>query len=249
MKTTIKILFFFLLTGLIISGCKKDNNDAMSEEEIAEEVADDIAALIGSGNSGLSAEIADVAEIAEENLPDTSKIVKSDTLYVVDTTIVRTNPSGAVITYNYTYQMQYGYLFDGGKLTGFFYDGEADGNFDAPRIASSSNSVSDWLLGNFEIGSSYYILNGTSSITSSTESKVRNKVKIKSNSQITVSNVKIDKSTFQILEGSLNLNISGTVDDQDFSYNVTIIYYGNGKAELTINGNTYIINISTGEIE
>ncbi len=248
MKTTIKILFFFLLTGLIITGCKKDDN-LLSEEEIAEEVADDIAALIGSGNSGLSAEIADVAEIAEENLPDTSKTIKSDTLYVVDTTIVRTNPSGTVITYNYTYQMQYGYLFDGVKLTGFFYEGDADGSFDAPRIASSTSSVSDWLFENFEIGSSYYILNGTSSITSSTESKVRNKVKIKSNSQITVSNVKIDKSTLQILEGSLNLNISGTVDDQDFSYNVTVIYSGNGKAELTINGNTYIINLSTGEIE
>lgn len=249
MKTTIKILFFFLLTGLIITGCKKDDDNSLSEEALADEVADEIAGLLGSGNSGLTAEFADVAEIAEENLPDTSNTMKSDTLSVVDTTIVRTNPPGTVITYNYTYQMQYGYLFDGGKLTGFFYDGDADGNFDAPRIASSTSSVNDWLLENFEIGTSYYILNGTTSITSSTESKVRNKVKIKSNSQITVSNVKIDKSTLQILEGSLNLNITGTVDDQNFSYNVTIVFKGDGKAELTINGNTYIINLSTGEIE
>lgn len=245
MKTTIKILFFFLLTGLIITGCKKDNNDAMSEEEIVEEVADDIAALIGSGNSGLSAEIVEIAELSEENMPES---YKSDTLLVVDTTITRTNPSGTLITYQYTYQMQYGYIFEDAKLR-FFYNGDADGNFNAPRIASSGSRSSDWTIEGYEVSSTYYTLNGTTSGTSDTESKVRNKVKISSASQISVKNVKIDKSTLQILEGSLYLNITGTVDDQDFSYNVTIIYSGNGKAELTINGNTYIINISTGEIE
>ena len=53
----------------------------------------------------------------------------------------------------------------------------------------------------------------------------------------------------EIVEGTLEWNYTGTVDDQSYTYSVIIVYQGNGMAELIINGIKYIINTSSGEIE
>ena len=227
--------------------CTKEEE---KEAEIfaTEEIADEIAAALGSSNSGISDEIVEIAQLSDDYISEL-KSTLSDTLYSADTSFTRTNPSGSVITYNYTFQMEYGYVFDGGKLNNFYYNGNASGSFDAPRIGSSDSRISDWTITGLEVSSSNYLLNGITTRTGVSQSKVRNKSNISSNSEISLVNVTINKSTFEIVEGTLEWSYTGTVDDQSHTYSVIVVYQGNGVAELTLNGIKYMINISSGEIE
>ena len=247
MKKSFKLLFVTLLTGALIMSCTKEEE---KEAEIfaTEEIADEIAAALGSSNSGISDEIVEIAQLSDDYISDL-KSTLTDTVFSVDTSFTRTNPSGSVVTYNYTFQMEYGYIFENGKLNRFYYNGNASGSLDAPRIGSSDSRISDWILTGLEVSSSNYLLNGTTTRTGVSQSKVRYKSNISSDSEITLTNVNINKSTLEIVEGTLEWNYTGTVNGQSYTYSVIIVYQGNGMAELTINGIKYIINISSGEIE
>ena len=243
----------FLSVAIILStvfavSCNKDDNNSLSEEYITEEVADDIAASLGTDNSGLSSEITDVAELSD-TYNDKSQNMLTDTLYSVDTSFSITNPEGTLITYSYTYHMEYGYVLSDNKLDNIYYNGDVNGSFDAPRIGSSDNRTSNWIMTGLDVSSSEYNINGTSQRNGSSQSKIRNKSTINTTSQISVSNVKVNKSTLMITEGTLNYQLSGDVNGQSFNYSAIVTYSGNGEAELSINGMNYTINITTGEIE
>lgn len=247
MKKVIYFLLVSLSIGILSTSCNKEDNN-INDAAVTEEVADEIAAAIGESNSGLSSEIVEMADIAD-SYTETLKSDAYDTIYSVDTSFIRTNSAGTLITYNYSYNMEYGYVFMNGTLNNIYYQSGVDGEFDAPRLSSSNERNSNWVMTGLELSSSNYIINGETSRTAGSMSKIRNKSQISSKSQITVSNVKVNKSNLYITEGTLSWNISGTVNEQSFNYSATVVYKGNGTAELTINGVKYTINLSSGEIE
>lgn len=248
MKKTIYFMSIIALTSFMSISCSQED-EITDSTVVAEEVADDIAASLGSSNSGISSEITEIAGLADEYISDQLKSALSDTVYSVDTSFTRENQAGTLITYSYSYQMEYGYVFDGVSLDNLYYKGSVNGSFDAPRIGSSDDRSSDWSLTGLEISSSNYILNGSTIRTGNSVSKIRNKSQVTSNSQISLSNVKINKSALTIIEGTLTWNISGTVNEQNYNFVAIVSYLGNGKAELILDGITYTIDIVSGEIE
>jgi len=246
MKKVIYLIVIISTLTFLVTSCNKDENN-ISETAITDDVADEIASSVGESNSGLSSEITGLAELANE-YPE-AKLAAYDTIYSVDTSFVKANPAGTVTTFSYAYQMEYGFVMYNGVLNNIYYQAGVDGNYDAPRISGASNGESNWVLTGLQMSSQEYVFNGTTSRTGSSQSKVRNKSQITSSSNITLSNVKVNKSTLVIEEGTLSWTISGTVNGQTYSYSAVLVYSGNGKAELTINGMNYTINISSGEVE
>lgn len=245
MKNLSYYLFITVFTSLAAISCSKE--DDVVNPLIADEVAEEIAASLGNSNSGISSEVAEMAQLADA-YSETTKSAMADTLISVDTLVSRKNPSGTLITYEYTYQMEYGYIFDGGNIQ-MYYNGSASGYFDAPRIASSDSRESSWILTGFEVSAGNYILNGTTSRTGNSRSKVGNEVQITSASQIVLSDIHVNKSTLAIESGSLSWEISGMVDEQSFSYTAVVYFEANETATLSLEGNVYTINLSAGEVE
>ena len=65
-----------------------------------------------------------------------------------------------------------------------------------------------------------------------------------SNMDIVATNLKIDKSKEEITGGSAELDLHGKTDSgETFDFEGQIVFQGNGKAKLTVNGKTFILNL------
>jgi hypothetical protein len=240
----IPILTFIILIG---NSCKKANNTI--DTIVIDEVADDIAATLRASNSGLSNEIAMVTGLSNEYNSVTRKSTESDTIFTVDTIITKSNIPGATILYNYTYQMKYGYVFNLLGNDNLFYSGEIFGNFENRRIKITDERNSNWVVTGYENTSIEYVLNGTTHRTGSAQSKVRNKSQMSSESQITLTNIRVNKSNQEITSGIMSWTIAGEVNGIPYNYNATITYIGNDEIQLSLNDTIYIIDIAFGEIK
>jgi hypothetical protein len=239
----ISILTLIILVG---NSCKKTDNTI--DTIVIDEVADDIAATLRASNSGLSSEIAMVTGLSNEYNSVARKSAESDTIFTVDTVITKSNIQGATILYNYTYQMNYGYVFNLLGTDNLFYSGEISGNFENRRIKITDERNSNWVVTGYENAFAEYILNGTTHRTGSTQSKVRNKSQMSSESQITLTNIRVNKSNQKITTGTMNWTITGEVNNIPYNYNATITYIGNDEIQLSLNDTIYIIDIALGEI-
>jgi len=249
LKTEIMKKSFFLLpiflSAFFIISCERANN---TDDTYTEDVAEDIAAALGSTNTGISEEIAETIAMAEEYAASSLKSIMEDTVYLVDTSYTKTSPAGSLITYSFAFEMQFGYVFSNNKLASINYNSSVEGEFDAPRLGSSESRTSEWTMTGVEITASEYILNGSSDRTGNSQSKVRNKSQVMSSSSISLSNVTVNKSTLEITGGTLSWEIDGTVNGESFAYSATIVYMGDGLAQLSLNGNTYNVDITSGDI-
>lgn len=244
MKKVFYLMSIALIMSMVWTSC--ENNDTNNASD-TQDIADEIAASVGSSNSGITSEIVSTAELTKEY--ESAKSSAIDTLYSVDTTITKSSTSGAIITYNYLYNIKYGYVFDDNGLSNMYYNSIIDGSFNAPRISSNDNRTSNWVMTGLPVSSSTYILNGTTERTGSSQSRVRNKRSFTSGSEITLTDVKVNKSSLKVVSGTLNWRITGTMNGQSYSYSAVLVYQDNGTAQLTLDGTTYTINLSTGETE
>ena len=244
-KRVFGLVSIALVSGMLLWSCN-DDDDNSGNSAVTDEVADEIASGSGDYTSGISSEVVEVAELAEAYANDL-KAASLDTV-MMDTTFTKSN-SNSSYSYSYDYDAELGYVFEGASLKSIYYLGDVSGSYDAPRRGATDSRSSEWILTGLEVSASAYVVNGTTERTSSSQSKVRNKNAMTSGSDIIVSNVKIDKSTLEILEGTLTWDIEGTVNGESYSYNAVLTYQGNGMGELTIDGMKYDINITSGEVE
>jgi hypothetical protein len=237
-----------LLSGIMLVSCDK-KEDAVINDATIDDIADDIASSLGSTNSGITEEILDVAQLSGANLPANLKSTEADTLYKNDTSMSKTNMEGAIYQFSYQYQMQIGFVFEGYENYYFYYYGSANGNMESPRMSSDIERSSNLRLTGLDAASSSYVLNGTISRKAMIQSKVRNKNQLNSDADIVVSNVKVNKATLKVEQGTMSFNYTATMNQEQYTFTIIVTYMGDGIAEMAINGNTYRVNISTGEIE
>ena len=244
-----KAYYFVVLALLSISlmtSCKKDDSSSSAN---VDDVADNIASSVGSSNSGLSSEMEQVTKLMKTSKSLLLKSTQADTLYRKDSTFSLSNSANALITYNYTFNFKYGYVYALNSLSNIYCNTSINGSFDAPRLSSTDSRTGKWVLTGLAASSNSYILNGTVAITGSSKSKVRNKSTATSVSDVTVTNVKINKTTSVITEGTLNWVTKGQINGQTYAYTATVVYKGSGKADVTINGTTYTVSLASGQVD
>ena len=252
MRKTIFNLSSIAVLVLTLVSCNKE--ETIDQPVDTRDIADDVASVVGISNSGLSFEIIDVAQLANEYdskatlETDFLKSAQGDTIRTVDTTFMRRNPNGWAFTYQYSFNMEYGYVFEGAQLASIYYRGNNNGVVDAPRIGSSESRSSTWEMTGLELNSAAYVFNGTTMREGQSASKVRRRSSMNSNSQVRLSDVKVDKSTLAIVSGTLRWAISGTVNGQSFNFEFEVKYLGDNIAEVTINGDYYKIDVYNGEV-
>lgn len=119
----------------------------------------------------------------------------------------------------------------------------ATGNYESKRLKSDDSATSDLFVDNLIFGEDFAIT-GTYNREGTQESKVRNRTKFSSQVTITLTELLVDKGTLKIQNGSGSFIISGQTNNGiDFSYEGTITYVGDELVIITINGETYEIEL------
>ena len=244
MKKTVYFLIVLLLSGIIFMGCE----EKLDEDATVDQVAEDMASALGSSNSGISSEIQGATYFIASH-DQNAKTAAIDTIYRMETSFTKSNTEGALITFSYHYDVNWGIVFQDYSLNHVYYNSEITGSFDAPRISSTDTRNNKWIITGLQQASTEFILNGESERTGTAQSKIGDQAEIISTSNIVFNDITINKESLEITGGTLDWEIAGTIDDVDFSYDATVVYKGDGMAQININGHKYSIDIEVGEIE
>jgi len=240
---------------LILSSCENDDESIADEPATEAEAAEMVAYSLSEGTSGAASDIETAAALANEAVDYESGMKSASTTgkslscgESADTTMVTAGTG--VITYNNT--KTYNYMLECDTLgnpvmldMSFTYDGE----FDAPRLASTHSVSGDFEITQIEYTSDMYLINGMWQRSGGFESKIRNQASRQATIQFELVNVAVEKEPKEIDNGTIHFSISGSSGHGSFSYEGTITFIGNREATIEISGTRYVTNLETGEVE
>ena len=245
------------LSGMLIfTSCNKDDEPVADDLSATEtEAAEMVASSLADGTSGTASDIETAAALANEAVGYESNLKSATTNgkslscgESADTTMVTAGTG--VITYNNT--KTYNYMLECDTLgnpvmldMSFTYDGE----FDAPRLASTHSVSGNFEITQIEYTSDMYLINGTWQRSGGFESKIRNQASRQATIQFELVNVAVEKEPKEIDNGTIHFSISGSSGRGSFSYEGTITFTGNREATIEISGTRYVTNLETGEVE
>ncbi len=227
---------------LILSSCEKDDESITDEPATEAEAAEMVAYSLSEGTSGAASDIETAAALANVAVDSLSCGESADTIMVTTGT--------SLITYHNTKTYHYALACDESENpvmldVSFSYDGE----FDAPRLASTHSVSGNFEITQIEYTSDMYLFNGTWQRTGGFESKVGNQANRQTTIQFELVNVAVEKEPKEIDNGTIHFTMAGGSGRGSFSYEGTITFTGNGEAIIEISGTRYVTNLETGEVE
>ncbi len=234
------------LSGMsILSSCEKDDESIADEPATEAEAAEMVAYSLSEGTSGITADIETTATLASEAVNE-GRLSCGES---ADTTIV-TSAGTSLITYNNTKTYHYALSCDESENpimldASFSYNGE----FDAPRLASTHSVSGDFEITDIKNTSDMYLFNGTWQRSGRFESKIRNQANRETTIQFELMNVAVEKEPKEIDNGTIHFTMAGGSGRGSFSYEGTITFTGNGEATIEISGSRYVTDLETGEID
>ncbi|MDB5091452.1 MAG: hypothetical protein JWR09_5446 [Mucilaginibacter sp.] len=241
---TVKFYLVILLLAAAVS-CKKNDNASVNVKGNVsnDEAADMVAASMSSNFNGVAGVSSDVTISAQTftSIHLACGASKSDS--------VSRHFNGS--QFSYSYSLKYNYTLNCNS------DNQPDnlvsnlaysGSYSSSRISSSNSGTSAFTVGGLNPTATNYVINGEYKRDGSFKSKVDTTNSGSSAIDITVKSLTLTKPARKIASGSATFIISGTVPKKgNFSYNGTIVFNGDGTANLTVNGTLYIVNLETGE--
>lgn len=240
-----KILLILLLGTFLISGCK-DKSTEPDETTYEEDAADIIAASLGdsSSTSGLTSQINDLITLVENHTIASQLMKSSFGIPILDTTITKNMQKGL---YSYSYTLNYEFGLN--DLNTYYLDFSIDGNY-STRILSSVDTSSGLLTLAGKLPSEkVYRINGNYQRNGNENSKVRNKLALKTKMSLTISEIIIDKDTEKFQSGSATGIISGeTSNGKEFSYSIKIEYKSDQSVTLSVNNKLFYVDLTKGEV-
>jgi hypothetical protein len=230
-KSTKACMFVFVLMGLLLASCKKKEKEVTTDD-----AADVVSYALEKSSGGTADQLKDCSEEADEQIALLNCGGTFDT--------VVSHSYNGVITGSYTTQRHYVLSCNGGVPASLACTGSYSGNFDAPRMSSSNSGTISWALANLDASTTEYSFNGSLNRSGTHSSKVRNKYTFNTTLSISSSNVMVSKTTHKIVSGSGSVTLTcDVVGGDSFDFTGSIVYHADETATLTINGNTYTINL------
>ncbi len=233
----LQFLALVLAIGLL-SGCNKEEEQQVTtvSEEDAVEVVEN---ALKVESEGLTAEVEDAAQVADEYAEKT-EVPCGETF---DSTAVY-SLTNTYITADYTSSWSWTLSCNQQNIpTTLDFTRTTEGDYETTRMVSDDSATGAWTLDNLLLGDAYTI-NGSYVRTGSQESKVRNMTTFSSTVEFALADVNVDKDLYRITDGTATFTISGTGSGgRSFQYTGEIIFLGDGAATITINGNTYSVDL------
>ncbi len=243
MKKTIYYSTFIIALTVMIFSCKKEEPIQLSTDETAEIAA----SALNSENGGITTQIYDATQLAEQLYAEETlkSSVDNDMTYIVS------SPDGARISYNYSFHYNYGMTYNTAIQAFLFYmNFDTDGSYISSRISSNDNSDGRFELTGVEAVNEFYTVSGSATNTGTKTTYLKEDKTVNSTIKFNFSDVKINKSTQKIVEGTASVQINGNLNGgESFTFSGSIEYQSNGTIILIISGEQFIIDVATGEIQ
>lgn len=229
-------LLIAFLAGATGTGCNKEDDELTGLEE---EAAEAVAGALGGEKStqGISGQSQDVVEMTRGAAAGFSKSAG------FDTTVYRQGNLTGGYMWDYTFHFSWEY---GARFTvNFTYD--MKGTYDTPRLSSTDSSDASWTVTGLLPADTSLVINGTYERNGSQASKIGQKRSFSSKVVIGLKDMTVGKVSKRITGGTADCTVSGSSSDgKSFSYVGSVLFHGNQKATLTLNGSTYELNLTTG---
>lgn len=224
--------FTLLLFSLfVLASCNKEEENlekSMEEEEAAEVM-----------ESAMTVDAEGLAREAEEAaLAAQTYALESYCGLSGDTTFSR-NVSNAFITASYSTTWDWQLTCQGPIPSIYFFGRETEGNYETNRMISVDTAFSDWSVSNLVTGNAY-LLSGLYGRSGSQESKIGQQNSFNSNLEVVVTEIAVDKTTFEILSGEGTFVLTGQGSGgTDVTYTGEITFNGGNSVTITLNGQSY----------
>lgn len=238
-KNTSRI-FFILVLVAALGGCRKTET---TETVTADDAADAVSSSLTTASGGISESATDVAQFTYSQGYGKNGSVQTLTCGVpFDTTITRTHTG--TVTASYTYHGQYLLSCNAMVPESVAYTGSHTGNYDGLKMQSSNSGNSSLTVTGLQPSAQQYTVSGSYSRSGSCTSKVRNHNTFTSEINITLTNVAISKSTMKITGGNGTATVQcSTTGGRNYNFTGDIVFNGDNTATLTVNGNSYTIQL------
>jgi hypothetical protein len=262
MKSIRLSIIAILLLGA--ASCKKSNS-GVSSNVSSTEALDIVSSSLSLNSNGVGTVASDAATVAGTQSVTLSgsssaeqvgiarslqRAVSAKGLECGDTkndTVTRASVSGAAIGYSYTSMYSFTLHCNGiapDSLTG---SSAFSGTYSGPFISSTYTGNTTFTVLGILPSAGSYTLNGTYTRNGNFQSIKNTSNKGTHTVNVTVTNVAISKTTGTITGGTATFSVSGNVPSKgNWSYSGTLVYNGDGTANLTLSGTVYIINLGTG---
>lgn len=246
MKKNALILSLAIVT--LLTACKdEETTSSITNDQAAEMVSMSLAENSMGATAIVQTSVQTGSSTTRSAAPQKVQSVSPDLTFAKDTTFTLTSKPGAIISYSFT--ATYGYNFTlnlQGQFTSASENYTYSGNYDAPRVSSTHTGNGTLALTN--MNTSVVTVNGTFARTANHTFKGTEALTTNTVVNLNLADILVNKSTATIQSGSATLTITGSVPNKgDFSYTGTITFNGNSMATLVIQGQSYTVNIKTGE--
>jgi hypothetical protein len=245
MKNSWMSLFTFMIllsVGFTSFSCENENEEEPDTTTIEdEEILAIVSVALVADSEGATAEAVEMAYVAEKELePSTASVACGETS---DSTFI-TSINESWITGAYENALIWGLnCNDNNVPISIFYGREMDGDYETERLLSEDEASSDWLMESLFIGPNY-ILNGSYERNGTQESKVREMHAFTSTVLLEIEDLNIDKGEKQIVSGIATFTLNGNINNTtSFSQTGTVVFLGDGQANIIFNGNTYTVDL------
>ncbi|MEM6725579.1 MAG: hypothetical protein AAF598_16175 [Bacteroidota bacterium] len=228
----------FLFTLLTLTACQNDEEVDMhlSNEEAVEIVEESLK----SETYGVSAQVEATTKSAEAEATALTPACGIQ----FDSTFSVANDPGAVRTYSYTVNYGYELACTGPIPNTFSVSLSTLGSYNTPRISSNDQSDLSATISNLLTGSEFLYDSNATRIGTQSFTVNNNTRAFSSRLNLTLINLSIDKTTYEIMGGTGTFDLTGSnTNGNAFSFTGDIVFIGNGAATLTINDVSYDIQI------
>lgn len=147
---------------------------------------------------------------------------------------------GMAIQYNYTLDFTWKIICAGGTVVSCDADFHTSGNNASSLLSSTFTTDGDFNVSGVEPVTTEYVFNGTYTRNGNMTSKVRDKVSFDYVLILTISQLKMAKTTAMINSGSTAVTLNCTTSEgSTFAFSGTLTFNGNKNCVLVLNGESY----------
>ena len=239
------------LIGLALTSCNKEEDTATAETTQPTE-ADAVAIIeesLKKESGGEAKEIELMVQSLESKLMPAGNgqgagIAQGNLECNVpfDTTVTYTLSGSA--TGSYTHNWIFLLNCQGGLPISLNVNANYEGEFSGPNIEREVNGNRQRIWTGLQPFSSEFVLNGSSTRYGTRTHNIGAGNTFTWTLNRTVSDLTVDKATHQILSGTATVEGDLIVSNgNNYEFDATVVFNGDGTATLTINGNEYIIEL------
>lgn len=266
---TVKLLPLFILLLCIIACTKNGNNPNNVNAVSADDAADMVGSSLASNYNGLATVSDDITNTGTSLTASTIASTHGSTfnslnanpntvasidkkqlacgLVITDTVSRQSSSSSTLVTYSYNSI----YNFTLNCINSVPSDMTSilayNGNFSGPVWLLTDTGTTNFAVTGLSPQATDFVLNGEYKRQGSFHSKIDTTKHGYRNVDIVVTALTLLKPARTIVSGTATITVSGyTPKKGKFTFDGTLVFKNDGTANLTINGNAYNINLTTG---